>query len=215
MNKLFDGYIFDIDGTLTSTNQLIFDSFNHVAGKYLNRTFSDEEIIGLFGPTEEEIIEKLFGENHTAVSKDYYKYYSDNHSMADIYPGLEEILFELKNNNYPVGIFTGKGRNSSMITLTKLGVEKYFDLIITGDDVKNSKPSPEGILNFVKHFGLKPERVLMIGDSVSDVKAAKEAGVKIASVLWDSYGHEEVIGMQSDYYFHSVEEFKNFLFNNL
>ncbi len=57
--------------------------------------------------------------------------------MADIYPGLMEILVELKNHNYPIGIFTGKGRGSSMITLTKLGVDKYFDLIVTGDDVEN------------------------------------------------------------------------------
>jgi len=213
MNKLFDGFIFDIDGTLTSTNQLIFDSFNFVAKKYLNRTFTDEEIIGLFGPTEGEIIKKLFGEKHKEVGEDYYKFYSDNHSMADIYPGLKEILVNLKNKNYPIGIFTGKGRDSSMITLTKLDVDKYFDLIVTGDDVEKPKPSPEGILMFVKHFGLKPERVLMIGDSVSDVIASKEAGVKIASALWDSYGEEEVKTLHSDYYFHSVEELNHFIFN--
>jgi pyrophosphatase PpaX len=211
MTKLFDGFIFDIDGTLTSTNQLIFDSFNFIAKKFLNRTFSVKEIIGLFGPTEGQIIEKLFGEKHNEVSEDYYKFYSENHSMADIYPGLKEILVELKNHNYPIGIFTGKGRGSSMITLTKLGVDKYFDLIVTGDDVENQKPSPEGILKFVNHFGLNKERVLMIGDSVSDVKAARDAGVKIASVLWDSYGIEEVKKLKSDYYFHSVEELNEFL----
>ena len=211
MSKLFDGFIFDIDGTLTSTNQLIFDSFNFIAKKYLDRTFTDEEIIGLFGPTEGQIIKKLFGEKHKVVSEDYYKFYSENHSMADIYPGLTEILVTLKNNNYPIGIFTGKGRDSSMITLTKLGVDKYFDLIVTGDDVENSKPSPEGILKFVKKFRLKKQKVLMIGDSVSDVKAAREAGVKIASVLWDSYGEEKVKNMESDYYFHSVEELRELL----
>jgi pyrophosphatase PpaX len=213
MNKLFDGFIFDIDGTLTSTNQLIFDSFNFIAKKYLDKTFSDEEIIGLFGPTERQIIKKLFGENYKEVSEDYYKFYSDNHSMVDIYPGLKEILVELKNNNYPIGIFTGKGRDSSMITLTKLGIDKYFDLIVTGDDVENSKPSPEGILKFVDKFNLEKQKVLMIGDSVSDVKAAREAGVKIASVLWDSYGEEEVKTLQSDYYFHSVGELNHFILN--
>jgi pyrophosphatase PpaX len=213
MVKLFNGFIFDIDGTLTSTNQLIFDSFNFIAKKYLDRTFTDEEIIGLFGPTEGQIIKKLFGENHKEVSEDYYKFYSDNHSMADIYPGLKEILVYLKDNNYPIGIFTGKGRDSSMITLTKLSVDKYFDLIVTGDDVENSKPSPEGILKFVDKFNLEKQKVLMIGDSVSDVKAARDAGVKIASVLWDSYGIEEVKTLKSDYYFHSVGELNHFILN--
>ena len=82
---------------------------------------------------------------------------------------------------------------------------------MTGDDVVNHKPSSEGIFKFVNQFGLKPERVLMIGDSVSDIKASKEAGIKIASALWDSYGHDEVKSMQSDYYFNSVKELQQFL----
>lgn len=211
MSKVFDAYIFDIDGTLTSTNQLIFDSFNFIAKKYLNRTFTDDAIIELFGPTEDAILKKWCGEKFDSAKQDYYKYYKENHSIAQLYSGIKEILEFLKNKNYPLGIFTGKGREASMITLKYLGVDKYFDLIVTGDDVNNHKPSADGIFKFVNHFNLKPEKVLMIGDSVSDVKAAKEAGVKIASVLWDSYGHEKVKSMGSDYYFSSVEELNEFL----
>ncbi|MBK9097869.1 MAG: HAD-IA family hydrolase [bacterium] len=211
MTKLFDGYIFDIDGTLTSTNQLIFDSFNFIAKKYLGKIFSDEEIIAMFGPTEDVIIRQLCGDKYEEARRDYYKYYIDHHGIAGLYDGIKEILHHLKSLGYPVGIFTGKGRTASLITLEKLGVDHYFDLIVTGDDVENHKPSPEGILKFLNYFGLKPERVLMIGDSVSDVFASREAGIKIASVLWDSYGHEEVKTMQSDYYFCTVNELGTFL----
>ena len=211
MSKLFDGFIFDIDGTLTSTNQLIFDSFNFIAKKYLDRTFTNEEIIELFGPTEDVILKEWCGEKFESAKQDYYNYYKENHSIAQLYPGIKDILEFLKNKNYSLGIFTGKGRKASMITLKYLGVDKYFDLIVTGDDVNNHKPSAEGILNFVNHFNLTPEKVLMIGDSVSDVKAAKEAGAKIASALWDSYGHKEVKSMGSDYYFDFVEELNEFL----
>ena len=211
MIKLFDAFIFDIDGTLTSTNQLIFDSFNFIAKKYLNKTFTDEEIISMFGPPEDVILKELCGEKFEEAKKDYYKFYSDNHSIAELYPGIKEILKYLKNKKYPLGIFTGKGREASLITLRKLGVDHYFDLIVTGDDVLNHKPSAEGILKFVNHFGLEKEKVLMLGDSVSDVKASREAGIKIASVLWDSYAHEEVKTLQSDYYFHSVGELREFI----
>jgi len=54
--KKFEGIIFDIDGTLTSTNELIFASFNHVASKYLNKKLTNEEIISLFGPPEDTIL---------------------------------------------------------------------------------------------------------------------------------------------------------------
>jgi phosphoglycolate phosphatase-like HAD superfamily hydrolase len=92
-----------------------------------------------------------------------------------------------------------------------LGLEKYFDLIVTGDDVKNHKPSGEGIIKFINEFGLDKEKVLMIGDSLGDIKASREAGVKIASVVWDSYAKEEVMETGSDYVFHSTRDLKDFL----
>jgi pyrophosphatase PpaX len=211
MTKLFDGFIFDIDGTLTSTNQLIFDSFNFIAKKYLNKIFTDNEVILMFGPPENDILKRLCRENYESARKDYFNYYTENHWKAELYYGIKEILEHLKSKNYPIGIFTGKGRDASLITLKKLGVDHYFDLIVTGDDVENHKPSPEGILKFVNQFSLKPERVLMIGDSVADIEASRKAGIKIASVLWDSYGKEEVKTLNSDYYFHTVKELSDFL----
>ena len=211
MNNTFDGFIFDIDGTLTCTNKLIFASFNHIAKKYLGRTFTDEEIHSLFGPTEDIILKEWCGEKFEEAKEVYYNFYSDNHDMASVHEGMIEILDHLKSKNFPLGVFTGKGRRAAIITLQKIDAEKYFDLIVTGDDVENHKPHAEGILKFVNQFGLNKEKVLMIGDSVGDVKASKEAGVKIASVLWDSHKEEKVKTMQSDYYFNSVNELREFL----
>ena len=84
MINSFDGFIFDIDGTLTSTNQLIFNSFNFIAKKYLDRTFSDEEIVSMFGPTEDVILKEWCGEKFEEAKIDYYEYYSKNHSIAQL-----------------------------------------------------------------------------------------------------------------------------------
>ena len=213
--KKFDGIIFDIDGTLTSTNELIFASFNHVSSKYLNKKLTNEEIISLFGPPEDVILKEWFGEDLPGAFEDYYKFYKDEHHLADIYPGIKEILNFVKSKNVRLGIFTGKGRKSSLITLEALGIDKYFDLIITGDDVVNHKPSGEGINKFVNEFNLDKEKVLMIGDSPGDIKASREAGVKIASVVWDSYSKDKVLKSGSDYLFHSVNELREFLEKNL
>ena len=214
MNQQFEGFIFDIDGTLTATNELIFASFNHIAKKYLNRSFTDEEILSLFGPTEDVILKEWCGAKYEEAREVYYNFYSDNHQMAFVHEGMIEILDHLKSKGFPLGIFTGKGRQAALITLQKINAEEYFDLIVTGDDVTNHKPSAEGILKFVNQFRLSKQKVLMIGDSVGDVKASKEAGVKIASVLWDSHREEKVKTMQSDYYFNSVNELSEFLINN-
>lgn len=208
----FNAIIFDIDGTLTFTNQLIFDSFNFIAEKYLGKRFSNEEIISLFGPTEDVIIKQMFPDMYELVRKDYYDYYHQNHEIAKLYEGIKELLIDLKKYGIILGIFTGKGRTSSLITLNFLGIRELFDMIVTGDDVKNHKPSPEGIVKFIATFNLKPEEVLMVGDAPSDIKAAKEAGVNIASVVWDSYSASDVRKLNKETVFETVEELRNFIF---
>ncbi len=212
----FDGLIFDVDGTLTSTNELIFSSFNHVTKKYLNKTVSDEEIIAMFGPTEDVILQEWMKNDYKEARKDYFDFYSSQHQhMADIYPGMIDILKFIKAKNIPLSIYTGKGKDSATITLKEIGVYDLFDMIVTGDDVKESKPSREGIDLFVEKFNLDRNRVLMIGDAPADVIAAHSAGVKAASVLWDSYAKEKVMQMQSDFFFETVEDFKTFLASNI
>ncbi|MCK7522226.1 MAG: HAD family hydrolase [Ignavibacteriales bacterium] len=125
--------------------------------------------------------------------------------------GIKEIHRSSKGKNILLSIYTGKGRKAAIITLKKLAIHDYFDLIITGDDVQEHKPSAEGINKFLEQFSLRKNEVLMIGDSPADIKAANSAGVKIASVLWDSYAKEKVLQLKSDFVFHSVEELKMFL----
>ena len=212
---MFRAIIFDIDGTLTSTNQLIFDSFNHIAKKYLNKTFSNEEIIALFGPPEEVILRQWCGDNYEEASKDYFDYYRSHHKIANLYPGIKELLEILKDRDVHLSVFTGKGRMSSIITLEELGVINYFEMIVTGDEVLNHKPAPDGIISIIEKYNFKKDEVLMIGDSVGDFKASKDAGVKIASALWDSYSAKKVKQLGSNYYFNTVEELKIFLIQQI
>jgi len=212
----FDGIIFDIDGTLAATNELIFASFNHVAEKYLNKRFTNEEIVSQFGPPEDVILKKWMHDNFDSARYDYYHFYQTQHeAMASIFPGLTETITNIKKHNIKLGIFTGKGKDSSIITLRAIDVYDYFDLIITGDDVKEHKPSPEGIHKFIETYNLKNERVLMIGDSIFDIDAAKDAGIKSALVLWDDFSRLKYGHLQADYVFNSVDEFQKFIHNNI
>lgn len=210
------GIIFDIDGTLISTNELIFASFNHVTQKYLNRTYSDEEIIGLFGPTEDFILKLLMKDKYEEARKDYFGFYIKNHdNMTKKIDGLEDLIRDIKSRGILLSIYTGKGKTSTEITLRELHIYDYFDLIISGDEVAEHKPSPEGIEMFINKFDLSKESVLMVGDAPADVHAARNANVKIASVLWDSYAIDEVKKLGSDYYFSTVKEFSDFIYQNI
>ena len=112
-----------------------------------------------------------------------------------------------------MGIFTGKGTTSTIISLKAIGIYYLFDLIITGDDVAEHKPSPEGIEIFLKKFNLNPQKVLMVGDAHVDVLSARNAGVHVASVLWDSFTVDKILQLNPDYVFYTVEEFTQFIKN--
>lgn len=213
---MFKGYIFDIDGTLTSTNDLIFASFNHVTQMFLDRYYTNEEIIQLFGPTEDYILEKLMGDKFEDAKTEYYKFYETMHEkMADSYPGIKDLVIKIKEAGLPLGIYTGKGRTSSIITLKKIGLFEAFDLLVSGDDVAEHKPSPEGIKQFAQKFNLETNDILMIGDAPADIIAAKTAGAKSASVLWDSYASDIAKRLKANYYFNSVNELDQFITKNL
>ncbi len=206
------GIIFDIDGTLTSTNELIFATFNHVTKRYFNKTYSPDELTALFGPTEDQILYEWFKENYEQARKEYYVFYETMHDkLVKPIDGVVELLHLIQQKQIPLGVFTGKGRTSTEITLNKLEIKKYFDLIITGDDVINHKPAADGIQIFLDKFKLDPRQVLMIGDAPADVIAARSAGTNVASVLWDSFAKEEVLRLGSDLYFNTVEELTDFV----
>jgi pyrophosphatase PpaX len=212
----YKGVIFDVDGTLTSTNKLIFASFNHITTKYLNKTFTDEEIISFFGPTENVIIKDLIKDNYEEARSDYYDFYRKNHSqMADTYPGISTLIKKLKEAGAILSIYTGKGRESSEITLQETGIYEYFDMIVSGDDIEGFKPSPEGIEMFLEKYHLDPEEVIMIGDAPADQKASRDASVHIASVLWDSYAKDSGFWKESNHAFNTVEELSSFLLSSI
>jgi len=209
--------IFDMDGTLTQTNQLIFDSFNFIVKKYQGKTLSPSEITALFGPPEEGALIPIVGEERLPQAlEEYLSFYRANHQrLARLYPGIREVLDDVKQRGKLLALFTGKGIHTTTITLEEFGLKDLFDCVVTGNDVVNHKPSAEGIRKILDRFNLNPDEAVMIGDSVSDISASRSAGVKVAAVLWDSYAKERVLQMKTDFLFHNVADFHDWLRDQL
>ena len=195
--------IFDIDGTLTSTNALIFATFNYVAEKHLGRAFTPAEIIGFFGPPEEGAVEKVFGPAMVPqVMDEMCAFYRANHgAMANLHEGMGEALRLLKERGIRLAVFTGKGRRTAGITLEVLGLTQYFEMIVTGNDVANFKPDGEGIRRILDGLHVPASETVMVGDSMADVHASRDAGVVMAAVVWDAYDRERVLAAGTDLVF--------------
>ena len=113
--------------------------------------------------------------------------YADNTSKRScLYSGVREGIDMLKGAGYALGCVTNKAAQFTEPLLKDLGVADDFSIIISGDTLPQKKPDPAPLLHAAKFFGIAPEASLMIGDSVSDVKAARAAGFRVICV---SYGY--------------------------
>ncbi len=137
------------------------------------------------------LIGRLEGEPDEALFEKAYPIfldlYAENTSRRSrLYPGVREGLEYLKAAGYPLGCVTNKAARFTEPLLRDLGVADYFGIIISGDTLPKKKPDPLPLLHAAEHFGVAPADSLMIGDSVSDVKAARAAGFGIVCM---SYGY--------------------------
>lgn len=124
----------------------------------------------------------------------YLELYSENTSKRSrLYPGVVEGLDYLESSGYKLGCVTNKAACFTEPLLQDLGVHDRFSIIISGDTLAKKKPDPEPLLHAARFFGVMPEHAMMIGDSVSDVKAARAAGFQIVCM---SYGYNHGVDIR-------------------
>lgn len=120
--------------------------------------------------------------------------YAENTSKRScLYPGVREGLDRLKAADYPLGCVTNKAARFTEPLLRDLGVYDDFSIVISGDTLAEKKPHPAPLLHAANHFGCDPANALMIGDSVSDVAAARSAGFQIVCM---SYGYNHGVDIR-------------------
>jgi phosphoglycolate phosphatase len=119
--------------------------------------------------------------------------YRDNTSKRScLYPGVEQALDFLNTTGVRIGCVTNKASQFTLPLLKELGVHDYFEIIICGDMLERKKPDPMPLLHAAEQLDTSPAASLMIGDSMSDVKAARAAGFQIVCMSY-GYNHGEDI----------------------
>jgi len=117
----------------------------------------------------------------------FMELYAENTSKRScLYPGVEEGLAYLKSAGYRLGCVTNKAEQFTLPLLRNLGILDNFEIVVSGDTLPKKKPDPLPLLHAAEQLGVTPDESLMIGDSISDVKAARAAGFQIICM---SYGY--------------------------
>ncbi|MBO9597277.1 MAG: HAD family hydrolase [Cohnella sp.] len=202
--------LFDFDGTLADTLPLSFKAFKSVFEKYDNRTLSEEQIVAMFGPTEDDIIARNLGraEAIEQAVREYYDIYAQGHSdLLRQDREIHDLLRFIRSRGLKIGVITGKSRKAFDISSEALQLAEYFDLTITGDDVENPKPHPEGIWKSLDFFGTVKDDAVFLGDSNADIKAGRAAGIRTYGVQWLSTYQSAEFEVAPDLIFTNVTQF--------
>lgn len=188
MSKRYDLIVFDWDGTLVDSTQLIVDSIVAASidvGLPPPEPSAARGIIGLGLP---EALRTLFGDLSEAqrqqLTERYrYHYFAQDHAVP-LFEGVPEAIAALAEQGYMLAVATGKGRRGLNLSLERSGLQQYF-LTTRCVDECSSKPHPQMLLEIMDELGVETHRTLMIGDTAYDLQMARSAKVDSVAV---SYG---------------------------
>ncbi len=188
--------LIDVDGTLVDSVPDLAYCVDEMMERLGLAPHGEAKVRNWVGNGVERLVRRalvgaLEGEPEQALFEraypDFLELYSANTAVRTcLYPGVIEGLEWLAANDYPLGCVTNKASRFTMPLLETLGIAGRFRTIICGDTLPTSKPDPGPLLHAAAQLGAEPSRSLMIGDSVSDVKAARAAGFSIVCM---SYGY--------------------------
>lgn len=222
MEKLKPGFILiDLDGTLIdSVPDLAYcvdetmkqmdmpvrgeAAVRNWVGNGVQRLVERALINSVDGMPEQELMDKAY--------PIFLELYKENTSQRScVYDGVVDGIEWMKSQGYRVACVTNKAEAFTVPLLKDKGLHDYFEVIVSGDTCEKKKPDPMPLLHAADLLGVSPENALMIGDSKSDVKAARAAGFHIFCMTY-GYNHgEDIRDYNPDVVVDSFAEFVNYL----
>jgi phosphoglycolate phosphatase len=170
--------IFDCDGVMFDSRQANINFYNHILRHFRLSPMRDEKVSFVHMHTAEESIREIFAGTPFVDQAQAYRRNIDYGPFIEdmvMEPGLKHLLDLLKPS---FGLAVATNRSNTIGTvLSSNGLESYFDIVVSCQDVKNPKPHPESLFRILHFFALEPPDVFYVGDSMVDYETAKAAAV--------------------------------------
>lgn len=189
-----EAVLFDFDGTLVDTAELIFTSFRHTAATVLGRELSRDVLlknVGMPLKQQMEVIAPGRGDEMVAVYREHN--HSHHDELARAFPHAEEVLADLAGRGMPMAVVTSKGQVAVALGVGLVGVDRYVGTVVTADDVPIHKPDPYPLQHAADVLGVDVTRCIYVGDSPHDMTSALDAGAIAVAALWGAFTEDEVL----------------------
>lgn len=205
--KNYKALLFDLDGTLLNTNELIIESFLYVLGETFPGKYNREAVLPFLGPPLTETFNAIDPALTETLTASYRKWNLEKHDqMVEPFDGVVETLRQLKKDGYKIAIVSTKRRDMIEKGLQLIGCETLFDTIVGFEDVTYTKPDPEPIHIALQRIGSNKEDALMIGDNFHDIVGGQRAGVDTAAVAWSIKGEAFLATYNPTYMLHKMSD---------
>jgi pyrophosphatase PpaX len=198
----FSTVLFDLDGTLVNTNDLIIASFDHTFRTCLGLTVPPEKLRTHIGETLINTM-RSYSEERAQELCDCYRAFNLAHHdrLIKQFEGVKEAIQELHAAGVKLAIVTSKQTETAWRGVKMAELDPYFDVLVGVDQVQKPKPDPEPVYLALEKLGVKPgPDVLMMGDTRFDILTGKNAGVKTVCVGWTIHDRAEIEALAPDYW---------------
>jgi pyrophosphatase PpaX len=209
MEKMADleGVIFDLDGTLVDSRAADLGALAKALESLTGEQTSAERLWPFFGVSSEEAARTLVGEQaDDLLSLWADQYRKDIEEGLRVYPGVKRTLAKLRAEGLQMAVVTLQTRAEMDLTRRYARLDAWIDVWVALDDVRQPKPHPDPLLHVLSAFDLEARRVVMIGDSVSDMRAGRAAGVRLGAALWGSLEADEILAFKPEFVFRLPDE---------
>jgi HAD superfamily hydrolase (TIGR01549 family) len=203
--------MFDFDDTLINMREASLVAFNKILEKNKLPTITMDEMLSTWDSTWRDVIKSLVPPSVDVnalmkkIGLEYMSLFEEVHiDHSELIPGTIEILDFLREKKIQVSIVSRRSTRAVSMQLKKFSLDDKVHCIIGFDSVHSQKPSPEGLFLASYVFGVEPLNCLVVGDSPSDIKAAKAFGASICAVLTGPYKKEKILREEPDYVIDSV-----------
>lgn len=205
--KKINTLLFDFDGTLLDTNELIIQTFLSVLDEHYPGRYSREDVLHFIGPSLEQTFTAIDPERVDELTVQYRAINRMMHDeLVEEYDGVAETLRLLKAQGLKMAIVSTKRSDTIRHGLKLMGVNDVFDVLVGLDHVSNPKPDPEPLHLALEQLGALHEEALMIGDNSHDIEGGKNAGVRTAGVAWSAKGEEFLAGFNPDFMLQHISD---------
>jgi len=207
--------LFDFDGTLVDTTEMIFQSMRHATTSVLGRDdLTREQLLANVGQPLPRQME-LFDAGKAELLLEAYRAHHEEHHDALIaeFPGVDEALSRLRAAGVRIIVVTSKRRRSVEMALEKFpGLDLVVDRFVTVEDTEEHKPHPEPLLKGLELMGDIPkDQAVYVGDSPFEVQAAKAAGLTSVAVSWGAFSEDTLREAEPDYLVPDIDSVVNVL----